>query len=300
MNNFSPALPGAALALLALCCAGWVAHVGMPAAAVERAMLPVALPLHTLLHYPASWVWPLTRLACLLFAGVCYLAMRRGALDLRQLGAAALSYAALLAAFGLCALLWQSLAVLAGHEQQPHARSIAGNRYIALLLVIPGIVLFAARQRTVQHTHGPAAAAMGTLLVMLVLLLGASYHAPGASHLFAWPLIAALCGVGLQHVSGLTATQRALRQAATIAAALAALLLWLPVLVHQVMLFSPARIALLLLALFLALGFASALCTQVPRRVLVPVLVAFFTTVILASPVPPAVDTRLLCGFTPT
>ncbi|WP_434041932.1 MULTISPECIES: M20/M25/M40 family metallo-hydrolase [Sorangium] len=148
-----------------------------------------------LLAHPIGWVpWIAALIACL-FAGVAALARRRGAASLGRILSGSLAFVALL--LGVAAAVGGLAWVL--RRVHPVLRVMPFEPYNApayrLALALLALAASAAGYRLVRARLGACDAALGALLLWLVLLVAASLSMPGASFYFAWPLASALLGV---------------------------------------------------------------------------------------------------------
>ncbi|WP_437285140.1 M20/M25/M40 family metallo-hydrolase [Sorangium sp. So ce406] len=148
-----------------------------------------------LLAHPIGWVPWIAALVGCLFAGVAALARRRGVASLRRMFAGSLAFLALLlgVAAAVGGLAW------ALRRVHPVLRVMPFEPYNApayrLSLTLLALAASAAGYRLVRARLGACDAALGALLLWLVLLVASSLSMPGASFYFAWPLAFALLGV---------------------------------------------------------------------------------------------------------
>lgn len=155
-----------------------------------------------MLAYPIGWVPWIAALVGGLFAGVVALARRRRAASLGHIFAGSLGFLALLA--GVAAAVGGLVWVL--RRAHPVLRVMPFEPYNApvyrLALALLALAASAAGYRLVRRRLGACDAALGALLVWLLLLVAASLFMPGASFYFAWPLAFALIGVAAAAIRG--------------------------------------------------------------------------------------------------
>lgn len=220
------------------------------------------LPLAGTVHYDAGLVWPLARLACLLLAVAACIAMQRARLPYPALLQAFFILPAIVVALGMGA--WQLwLRVPALHSVWHPAAPQHALPYLAAVCALCTAVFVVALRQLVRRT-GTAAAMLAGLACLVVVLLLASWLAPGASHLLAWPLLAALLSFIALHAQPLAA-QPGVRLALMLAGVLPAFVLALPALRDSFIVLSPQRMNLPIALLALLLGVSAALLMQVRR-----------------------------------
>ena len=151
-----------------------------------------------LVQYPVAWALPLAGAVALLFLAVVVLGVRKGRLSLRG------------ALFGWLALLpglvggplvalaaWQGARALHPEYGAPFVQSETYNShaylagFVALTLAVTAAGYVLARRRS-----SSGALAVGALAWWLALLGLTSVALPGASFLFAWPLLASFLALG--------------------------------------------------------------------------------------------------------
>ena len=136
-----------------------------------------------------------------------------------------------------------------------------------------GTALFVVLQRGFRRNVGFAAAALGPLLVMVLLLLAVSWKMPGASYVLAWPLMGTLLAYGVLYApfsNTLPGYRRALIQFAGVTPAV---VLIAPLVRDVFVATSPESLILPMLTLALLLGMATLLLTA-QRRFIVRGLAA--------------------------
>ena len=151
-----------------------------------------------MVHYPARLVIPLAAFIVLFFLGVVAMGVRKGQLVLRGMG---LGFLALLSST-VCAALTARLAWLISGS--PSSRTNAGSHsrdflllgFAALTIAVVFVVYrWFVRRVSLQDL------AIGGLLYWLILVLLTAVYLPGASYLFAWPLLFSLLPFGLLFAS---------------------------------------------------------------------------------------------------
>ena len=155
-----------------------------------------------LVHYPESWVWPLTVLAGLAYLLATILGCKRRRVSVRGLAWGALGFLLMvLAVAGAVLLLWRL--VLLVHPAYAGRAFLDNGAWYALAFVALTIALVATFHehlfkptlerwlRVPRERHMPSLA-LGALLWWLALLVAGSHFVPGGSFLLLWPLLAAL------------------------------------------------------------------------------------------------------------
>jgi hypothetical protein len=152
-----------------------------------------------LVHYPATWVIPITLLGALVLAGVLALGFRRRCLTYRGIGWGALVLTVSLVTAPLAArLLWAALSGLVpkyqvtyfGHAvDEPLLLTIFAS--MALALTTTWIVLI---QRV--NKVGLADLTLGALALLFLVMVGLSIASPGESYGITWPFLASLLAAG--------------------------------------------------------------------------------------------------------
>ena len=153
-------------------------------AAAAHFSLPIVGPV----HYPIWLTWAPTLLSCVMLA----FAWRRlfgadGALEAAQ------------GAFGVCFLL---LAVRIGSwnwREEVAAAGLAGEHRLPLAVLMVGACAFVAGLYLLRRNAGAAATVLGALAWPALVLLPVALFLPGAAHVLAWPLAAALAAFLVLH-----------------------------------------------------------------------------------------------------
>jgi hypothetical protein len=216
-------------------------------------------------HYGGELVWPLTRLTCLLLVGAVAVAMQRSRLGYPSLLQAFFIVPSIAVALGVGAWqLWMQFPGLhrAWNPASPeHARHAL--LYLAAVCALSAAVFIVA-QRVLQRLTGAAAALLAALACLVLVLLLASWLAPGASYLVAWPVLAALISFCALHAKRVAAWPAAARLAVPLAGVLPAVVLVLPVLRDSFMVLSPERMNVPV-AMLALLGASALLLACAPR-----------------------------------
>jgi len=248
-----------------------VRHFGQAPLDPRRAngQVVVELPFGATAHYSSAFTWPLAFFNCLLLAGVARLAWRRSGLRYTPLLQAAFVVPALAVALGVGA--WQLWLHLPGlHRAWNPAAPGQALPYLLGVCALASAIFIVAQRRLQRHT-GATAAALAAFLALTIVLLLASWLAPGASYLVAWPLLAALvCCAGL-HARRLAAGPHA-RCALLLLGVTPAVLLVLPALRDSFLVLSPQRMNVPVAMLALLLGLSTLLLAAHARRYVARVL----------------------------
>jgi hypothetical protein len=232
--------------------------------AAKPDQLYFSLPLLGMIHYSANLVWPVTRLTCLLLAGVCCLSIQRARIDPIDIVKGAFGYA-LIAGLPLAVLYLDGLhgtfAHLAGHA----GTDDTGQRYVAgVAALLAG--WFILLQRQLCRIIGPMAAALGALVWLAVALVLASWTIPGASYVLAWPLLVATAALGALHAGPPHALPRPARAPLLLAGLAPAVVLIAPAARDTFSVLTPLRMHLPLWLLAVLLGFGVAALPMIARR----------------------------------
>ncbi|MES2757775.1 MAG: M28 family peptidase [Pseudomonadota bacterium] len=232
------------------------------------------LPGIGVVHYPADAVWMVTRLACLMFVIVCSMTVYRGDaapgdIVIGALGFVFIGAMAALAAF----LIWTSFPSLhPGYDFRSYGAG-ARDRWFLGAFATLGTAMFILFQRGLRRAVGHAAAALGPLLLIAILLALASWKLPGASHVLAWPLAGTLLAYGALYSPSANRLRGHQRALILLAGAVPALLLVAPLVPEVFGATSPERMNLPMAMLALLLGLTALLLTA-QRRFLVRGLLA--------------------------
>jgi len=251
------------------------------------------LPFGASVHYSAALVWPLAFFSCALLAGVGRLAWQRSGMRYAPFLQAIFVVPALAVALGIGAWqLWMHVPALhrAWNPAAPH-------HALPYLLGVCALAaaIFIVAQRWLQRHTGAMAAALAALGALALVLLLASWLAPGASHLVAWPLLAALaCCAGL-HARRVAAWPPAARLALLVLGVAPAVVLVPPALRDSFLVLSPQRMNLPVAMLALLLGVSTLLLAAHARRYVArALLLAGLGGLALAGSADEAVETPAL------
>lgn len=234
---------------------------------LARPQVYFELPFGAMVHYSGEIVWPLARLTCLLLFGAACLAVQRAGLRYGPFLQAAFIVPAIAVALGIGAWqLWMHVPELhrAWNPAAPHLTRHALS-YLGGVCAL-GAAVFIVAQRRLQRDTGATAAALAALVALTVVLLLASWLAPGASYLVAWPLVAALACFAALHANRVAAWTPGARLALLLAGSAPALLLVPPALRDTFLVLSPQRMNLPLAMLALLLGVSTVLLALHARR----------------------------------
>jgi hypothetical protein len=238
------------------------------AAQAARGQVYFSLPVVGTVHYSGDLVWTFTRLTCLLLVGAVCIAMQRSRVDLSALVLAFFVVPSIAVGLGLIA--WQ----LWMHVPELHrAWNPAAPQHTRQALLYLGAIcalcsgLFVVAQRTLQRLTGTVTATLAGLISLSLVLLLASWLAPGASYLVAWPLFAALASFAGLHSRRVAGWPAAARLAVLLGGVLPAVVLVLPALRDTFMVLSPLRMNLPVAMLALILGVSTILLAHARRYV---------------------------------
>ena len=217
----------------------FVRHLGDSSLADTKAPDRVYFPiLGKTLHYPLSWVAPLTVAAFVLYFLVLLAGVRRGILRFKGIGIGILAFlmGAVISA-GSMALLFH--AVCGIHPEyslnshalirlwQPHLKN--GVLYLGAFILLTASIVSAVtvawrRKGSIEEL------AVGTLFFWLIGTVALTFVHPGSSYVFHWPLLLGLAGLALAFAAR-SQPEEAIPWGAWflfISAAISALLLWVP------------------------------------------------------------------------
>jgi hypothetical protein len=256
---------------------------------MQRGEVFFALPGLGILHYSYLMVWPLAVLACLLCVAACRTGMRRRQIDGADIvhGAFGFLMMAALATFAtwLCRESFPGLAPrfdtgLLADGPGPDA----GVRWQLFAFTLLPAAVFICLQRGLQERIGARAMALGAMCTLTVGLLLASWGAPGASYVLAWPLLAAQAAwlvLSSRRARGWSAARR--RAVLLLAAAPAALLI-LPAARDSLLYLSPAWLVLPSVLACCPPALCGLLLAEVGERLVVrPLLLAACASLLLAG-----------------
>lgn len=231
------------------------------------------LPFGATVHYSAALAWPLAFFNCLLLAGAGRLAWRQAGMRYTPFLQAAFVVPALAVLLGIGAWqLWMHVPAL--HRAWNPA---APRQALAYLLGVSALAaaFYLLAQRWLQRHTGAMTAALAALGALTAVLLLASWLAPGASYLLAWPLLAALaCCAGL-HAGRVQAWPPAARLALLVLGVAPAVVLVPAALRDSFLVLSPQRMNLPVAMLALLLGVSTLLLAAHARRYVARTLLLF-------------------------
>lgn len=169
-----------------------VRHFGnleMPAASGGDAVYTDVLGL-AILHYPASWVLPLTLLVALLFAAATMVGLKRRRLTLGGMARGVAVFA--LGVVCSAAVAWLTWWLMS-FAQLRMGRELAddfyqGRFYLAAFAAL-SVAVVCALYLLLGRRAGGEDLAWGAEFCCLLALVAASVMLPGGSYLFAWPLM---------------------------------------------------------------------------------------------------------------
>ncbi|GAB3417310.1 M28 family peptidase [Massilia agilis] len=238
---------------------------GSPASTkVEPDQVWFSLPLLGMLHYPAGSIWPVTRITCLLVFGVCLLAMQQSQVEAVDIVKGAFGYA--LAAGVPLALFY--LDGLHGALAQMVALAGPGNgalRFMGAAAALTAAV-FIALQRKLCARIGAMAASLGALAWLAAVLVVASWAAPGATYLLAWPVIGAALALAALHAPWVRALPSSVRVKLLLAELAPPVALLVPAARDAYAMPTPFRVHIPLWLLAIFLGLALPLLAVATRR----------------------------------
>lgn len=265
-------------------------HFGQapPDAAAAGEAVYFTLPAIGAVSYSTGSVWMLTRLTCLMFLIVCWMAVQRGDAEPGDIANGAIGFVFIAALIMLAAFAaWQAMPSLhPGYDFRAYGAGARDGWFLGGFAAL-GTGLYVVLQRGFRRSVGHAGAALGPLLIMVLLLLAASWQLPGASYLLAWPLMGTLLAYGALYAPfarTLPGYRRALIQFAGVAPAV---VLVAPLVKDAYTATSPENLNLPMAALAVLLAMATLLLTAQRRfivRGLAAVGVACFAVAGSAAP----------------
>ncbi|HET6978699.1 MAG TPA: M20/M25/M40 family metallo-hydrolase [Pyrinomonadaceae bacterium] len=155
----------------------------------------------TLIHYPYSWIVPLSILVLILLAALVIVGLRAKYLTVRGMILGCLAFVlttAVITAFAQ--LLWLAIFKLRYEsEERPLGETYYSNLYfigfIALAIAVTTALYNLFRRKTSTENL-----AVGGLVWWAILMLLTSFYLPGASYLFTWPLMFSVVGLTIGFV----------------------------------------------------------------------------------------------------
>jgi len=214
-----------------------------------------------LVHYPASWAIPLLALITLLFLGLIRWAIRHKRLTLRaMLGGGSIVFAACLGASVAAFIAWQAAQILHPQYRSHLLGDVYNSHWYHLSFAFLAIASTTLLVGVARRRFSMRDLAFGALIWWWLLLVLASVRLPGASYLFAWPLLFALVGNAILLLTDDTEPNRWKRLSAVLLGLLPAVILWAPVIdllfAALTLPLAPVVIIQLVLVLALLLPFA--------------------------------------------
>jgi len=155
-----------------------------------------SLPALGVVHYPVAWALGLAGLVTLLVCVAVLVAGFRGALSAKGVGLGLLHLAVALAVLPLFAIAaWRGLAPLVSEAAWfAHGSPYESGRYLlGIGLLSAGV--YAASSGWWSRRLRPADLLVAALICWALLALASAWRLPGASYLFAWPLMFAALGL---------------------------------------------------------------------------------------------------------
>ena len=150
-------------------------------------------------HYPGSWVLPLTGIVFVLFIAVVFYGFKEQRLTIASLALGVLAFALSAAAvYGVVKFAWWLVYRFGGAQEWllPGDNAYQASAYllsfVALSVAVTAVVylLFSRRVDAVNLT-------LGALFWWVVLMIVTAFYLPGGSYLLTWPLLFGLVGVAV-------------------------------------------------------------------------------------------------------
>jgi Peptidase family M28 len=150
-------------------------------------------------HYPGTWVLPLTVIVVILFTAVIIYGYKTRRLTISGLALGVLAFAlSVSAAYGVVRFTWWLIYRFGGAQEWllPFNNAYDANWYllsfVALSVAVTAVIylLFSRRVDAVNLT-------LGALVWWVVLTIVTAVYLPGASYLLTWPLLFGLLGVAV-------------------------------------------------------------------------------------------------------
>lgn len=143
----------------------------------------------SVLHYPKSWVKPLTAIVTLIFIAILVAGLRRKQLTVKGLVFGFLAFILTLAlTLGMLFLMWWGIKTIHSHYEW-----IRGDIYNSTLYLVSFAALTIALLSLLYEVFSRKVALrdlwMGALCWWLILMIATGLLLPGASYLFMWPLL---------------------------------------------------------------------------------------------------------------
>lgn len=151
-----------------------------------------------LIHYPYSWILPISILVLILCVALVVVGLRANYLTIRGMAFGFLAFAlttAIIAA--LEKLLWAGIFKLRYEsEVRPLGETYHSNLYLIGFIAL-AVAVTAAVYNLFRRKTSPENLAAGGLAWWAILMLLASFYLPGASYLFTWPLMFSAIGLAV-------------------------------------------------------------------------------------------------------
>jgi hypothetical protein len=242
----------------------------------------------TLIHYPTSWVTPLTILTLLVFVVVAFIGLKKGGLTLAGIafGFAAV-IATLISVVAAVALLQFNIWALYRNyrlmiQGATYNSGFYAASFVALAVAISASLYIWFRRKTnAENLH------VGALLAWAVAMIFSGLYAPGASYLFTLPLLFALVPLALRFAAKKQDRLTAGQLAWLYAFAIPGIILFVPILDILFIGLPPSdfKIIVILVVLLLALLLPHLELIAAPNHWLLPgiAVVVSLTFIVLGS-----------------
>lgn len=151
-----------------------------------------------LLHYPYSWILPISILVLILCVALVVVGLRANYLTIRGM---AFGFLAFVLTTGIIAalekLLWAGIFKLRYEsEVRPLGETYYSNLYLIGFIAL-AVAVTAAVYNLFRRKTSPENLAAGGLAWWAILMLLATFYLPGASYLFTWPLMFSAIGLAV-------------------------------------------------------------------------------------------------------
>jgi Peptidase family M28 len=149
-----------------------------------------------LIHYPYSWIIPITILVLILVVALIVAGVRAKHLTVRGIAFGCLAFVLTTAVIaGLEQLLWAGIFKLRyASETRPLGETYNSNLYLIGFIAL-AIAVTTALYNLFRRKTSPENLAAGGLAWWTILMLLTSFYLPGASYLFTWPLMFSVIGL---------------------------------------------------------------------------------------------------------
>jgi hypothetical protein len=230
-----------------------------------------------LVHYPANWTIPLLGMITLLFLGLIGRAIRRKRLMFKaMLGGAGVVLAACIIASVITFIAWQAAQILHPQYKSHLIGDVYNSNWYYLCFAFLALASATFSAAVTRHRLGMKDLAFGALIWWWLLLVLTSVLLPGASYLFAWPMLFAVAGNAILLLTDENEPGRWKQPSALLLGLLPAVILWTPVidLLFTALTLPLAPAVMIPLVLVLALLLPSAMPEGWQRRWALPGLSA--------------------------